>query len=63
MLYFEGRADSQVKVRGHRIDLEEINAIFNQCEHVTKAAVICYKPGEPEQVSTIVRDFLSELTA
>ena len=49
-LYYEGRADSQIKVRGHRIDLTEINAIVHQLEQVTKGVVLCYKPGQPEQV-------------
>ena len=51
-LYYEGRADSQIKVRGHRVDLSEINAIVNQLEQVTKGVVLCYKPGQPEQATT-----------
>lgn len=50
-LYYEGRADSQIKVRGHRIDLTEINAVVQQLEQVSKGIVLCYKPGQPEQVS------------
>ena len=49
-LYYEGRADSQVKVRGHRIDLNEVSSVVNKLEKVSTAAVICYKAGEPEQV-------------
>lgn len=49
-LYYEGRADSQIKVRGHRIDLTEINAVVQQLEQVSKGVVLCYKPGQPEQV-------------
>jgi acyl-coenzyme A synthetase/AMP-(fatty) acid ligase len=51
LLYYEGRADSQIKVRGHRIDLTEINAVLNQLDQVSKGVVLCYKPGEAEQVS------------
>ena len=50
LLYYEGRADSQIKVRGHRIDLTEINAVLNQLDQVSKGVVLCYKPGEAEQV-------------
>lgn len=50
-LYYEGRADSQIKVRGHRIDLTEINAAVLQLDQVIKGVVLCYKPGQPEQVS------------
>lgn len=52
-LYYEGRADSQIKVRGHRIDLTEINAVVQQLEQVSKGVVLCYKPGQPEQVCFI----------
>uniref|UniRef100_A0A0P5KZY5 Ss-alanyl conjugating enzyme n=2 Tax=Daphnia magna TaxID=35525 RepID=A0A0P5KZY5_9CRUS len=48
-LYYEGRADSQIKVRGHRVDLTEINAAVLQLEQVIKGVVLCYKPGQPEQ--------------
>lgn len=49
-LYYEGRADSQIKVRGHRIDLTEINAVLQQLDQGIKGVVLCYKPGQPEQV-------------
>lgn len=48
--YYEGRADSQVKVRGHRLDISEINTTINKLENVLTATVLCYKAGEPEQV-------------
>ena len=54
MLYYEGRADSQIKVRGHRIDLTEINAVLDQLDQVSKGICLCYKPGEAEQVSFVL---------
>ena len=48
-LYYEGRADSQVKVRGHRVDLSEIEKAVMDVEGVTKACILCFKPGLPEQ--------------
>ena len=57
MLYYEGRADSQIKVRGHRIDLTEINNALNQLDQVSKGIALCYKPGEPEQVAIIIKFF------
>ena len=53
-IYYEGRADSQIKVRGHRVDLNEVNAVVNHLEEVSFATVLCYKPGEPEQVKDVV---------
>lgn len=53
-LYYEGRADSQVKIRGHRVDISEINAIINRLDDlVSTCVVLSYKAGEPEQVSQI----------
>ena len=49
-IYYEGRADSQVKVRGHRIDLNEISSTLIHLENVVSATVLCYKTGEPDQV-------------
>lgn len=51
-LYYEGRADSQIKIRGHRVDLSEINAAINRLdEMISTCVVLSYKAGEPEQVS------------
>lgn len=50
-IYYEGRADSQVKIRGHRVDLNEIITAVNRVEQVSFGTVLCYKAGEPEQVS------------
>ncbi|KAL1137996.1 hypothetical protein AAG570_009691, partial [Ranatra chinensis] len=49
-LIYEGRTDSQVKVRGHRVDLAEIEASLSQIKGIEKAVVLCYKPGEINQV-------------
>ena len=50
-LVYEGRSDSQVKVRGHRVDLSEVYNSINQLPEVSVCVVLCYKPGEPEQVN------------
>ena len=48
-LYYEGRLDSQVKVRGHRLDMMEIEKAVMDVTQVTKTIVLCYKPGESQQ--------------
>lgn len=39
-----GRKDSQVKIRGHRIELSEIEHILNQEADIKDVTVICNKP-------------------
>ncbi|XP_042893379.1 putative acyl-activating enzyme 19 [Penaeus japonicus] len=48
-LVYEGRTDSQVKVRGHRVDLSEIEAALQKVEEVDKVHILVYKPGEVNQ--------------
>lgn len=47
---FEGRADSQIKVRGHRVDMTEVEMAVKKVKGVDKVTIICYKPGEVDQV-------------
>ena len=49
MLYFEGRSDSQIKVRGHRVDLSEIERAASSIQGIEKVVVLCYKPNESAQ--------------
>ena len=49
MLYYEGRCDAQIKVRGHRVDLSEIEKAVSSIEGVERAVVLCYKPNEVAQ--------------
>lgn len=49
IIVYEGRTDSQVKIRGHRCDLSEIEKALVCLEEVDKAVVLCYKPGEINQ--------------
>ncbi|CAH1993809.1 unnamed protein product [Acanthoscelides obtectus] len=49
ILIYEGRTDSQVKVRGHRVDLSEVEKAVAAIEGIEKAVVLCYNPGEMNQ--------------
>lgn len=49
-LVFEGRADTQIKVRGHRVDMTEVDMAVKKVKGVDKVTMICYKPGEVNQV-------------
>lgn len=62
VLLYEGRTDSQIKVRGHRVDLTEVEAAIHKLPNsgIDKMAVLCYKPGETEQVDLPLR-FMNKL--
>lgn len=49
VVIYEGRVDSQIKVRGHRVDLTEVEKTVSRAPGVEKAVVLCYKPGELSQ--------------
>ena len=49
-IFYEGRSDSQVKIRGHRVDLAEINQTVGQLDLVESSVVLCYQAGQVEQV-------------
>lgn len=57
-LVYEGRVDSQVKVRGHRVDLSEVEKIVSRTPEIDKAVVLCYKPGDLSQVSEQILPYL-----
>ncbi|XP_059608973.1 beta-alanyl-bioamine nonribosomal peptide synthetase ebony isoform X2 [Phlebotomus argentipes] len=48
-LIFEGRTDSQIKIRGHRVDLTEIERNLLSLPEVDKSFVLCHRPGEIDQ--------------
>lgn len=49
-IQYEGRTDSQIKVRGHRVDLSEVEKqLCGLTALVDKGVVLCYRPGEIDQ--------------
>ncbi|GAB3638883.1 hypothetical protein GCM10027422_44740 [Hymenobacter arcticus] len=54
-LEFIGRVDEQVKVRGLRIELDEIRHTLEQCEDVRQAVVLCQEyAGETHLIAFLV---------
>jgi acyl-coenzyme A synthetase/AMP-(fatty) acid ligase len=48
-VYYEGRTDSQIKIRGHRVDLSEVEKNLMSLDYVEKGVVLCYHAGEIDQ--------------
>lgn len=49
VVYYEGRTDSQIKIRGHRVDLTEVEKSLTTLEYVDKGVVLCYHAAEIDQ--------------
>lgn len=49
VIYYEGRTDSQIKIRGHRVDLSEVEKNILTLLGIEKAVVLCYHAGEIDQ--------------
>lgn len=48
-IQYEGRTDSQIKIRGHRVDLSEVERHLFAIQAVDKGLVLCYHAGEIDQ--------------
>jgi amino acid adenylation domain-containing protein len=53
-LVYQGRLDHQVKVRGYRVELGEIEAVIGEFHCVKEAAVVLYKQEDNEQICAYV---------
>lgn len=49
VIQYDGRTDSQIKIRGHRVDLSEIEKNLCEINGVTKGIVLCYHAGQMDQ--------------
>jgi len=54
-IYYLGRKDSQLKVRGMRVDINEIEAVINELPFISESAVV---PMNDNNVSTKLVSFL-----
>jgi D-alanine--poly(phosphoribitol) ligase subunit 1 len=45
-IVFQGRLDTQIKIRGNRIELEEVEHVIQACSHATLCAVVAWPVDE-----------------
>lgn len=55
LLYFEGRRDTQIKIRGHRVDVMEVEKSVNKLDYVLKSVILVY---HATQIDQAVVDFI-----
>ncbi len=48
-IQYEGRTDSQIKVRGNRVELLEIEKVLRSVDGVDNGIVLCYHAGKEDQ--------------
>lgn len=54
-LTFRGRVDRLLKVRGHRVQPEEVEHVLEQRPEIDEAAVVKHRRGEVEVLAAVVR--------
>jgi amino acid adenylation domain-containing protein len=54
-LTFRGRVDRLLKVRGHRVQPEEVEHVLEQWAEIDEAAVVKHRRGEVEVLAAVVR--------
>ncbi|XP_026745827.1 uncharacterized protein LOC113507173 [Trichoplusia ni] len=65
VILYAGRTDSQVKIRGHRVDLQEIDRAVASIEGVEKCVVLCYgaSRGSPTLLAFVLAAAGARLSA
>jgi amino acid adenylation domain-containing protein len=54
-LTFRGRVDRLLKVRGHRVQPEEVEHVLEQCAEIDEAAVVKHRRGDVDVLAAVVR--------
>jgi acyl-CoA synthetase (AMP-forming)/AMP-acid ligase II/acyl carrier protein len=57
-----GRRDNQVKIRGHRIELEGLESVMDACSNMLKSVALVYSNGGADQLGLIYYSRGDELT-
>lgn len=52
-LWFSGRADNQVKIRGHRIELEEVDLVLERIEGVSRGVTVAVEGAEGPELRAL----------
>ncbi|MBW4509505.1 MAG: amino acid adenylation domain-containing protein [Scytonematopsis contorta HA4267-MV1] len=60
LLYFVGRADNQIKIRGHRVELEAIERVLTQHADILAAAVKAIRTASASKISEKISEKILE---
>jgi acyl-coenzyme A synthetase/AMP-(fatty) acid ligase len=53
-IVFQGRLDTQVKIRGNRIELEEVEHVVQACSHAALCAVVAWPVDEAGRAGGLI---------
>lgn len=49
MVYYKGRHDTQIKIRGNRVDVTEVEKHMNELDYVFKSAILVHHSTQVDQ--------------